>query len=95
MSTRLAVTVIMSLLACVAFLSPTGCDNCQQHLGAPFGILFVIIAALTWITWERIREGFDAARNESQIPIIRLGVMGIRGLASLVRRGPRQPRSPN
>ena len=90
MSTRLAVTTIMLLLACVAFLSPSGCDNCQQHLGAPFGIFFAVIAAFTWFKWEIIREGYYAAKSESQLPILRLGAMGLAGLASLLRHGRRR-----
>jgi hypothetical protein len=95
MIARLAVTAIMLLLAFSAFLSPSGCDNCQQHLGAPFAIFFVVIAAVAWFKWEVIREGFHAARSESQLPIIRLGWMGICGLARLVRLGPDQRRSPS
>lgn len=95
MSARPAVTVIMLLLACVAFLTPSGCDDCQQHLGAPFGILFAVIAAIVWFRWESIREGFDAAKNESPFPILRLGAKALAGFASLVRHGPRQRRSPS
>jgi hypothetical protein len=90
---RFAVTAIMLLLAFSSFLSPSGCDNCQQRLGAPFAITFVVIAAIAWFKWEIIREGFLAARSESQLPIIRLGWMGICGLARLVRLGPQQRRS--
>jgi len=94
MIARVAVTAIMLLLAVAAFLSPSGCDNCEQRLGAPFGLLFWFIAAITWLKWESIREGFSRAKDESQFPIIRLGVMGLGGLASLVRRGSRRRRPP-
>jgi hypothetical protein len=93
MIARLAVTAIMLLLAVAAYFSPSGCDNCQQHLGAPFGIFFAVIAGIIWLGWESFREWFDAAKNESQLPIIRLGSMALGGLALLVRRGPRQRRS--
>ena len=95
MIARLAATAIMLLLAFAAFLSPSGCDNCQERLGAPFGIFFAVIAAITWLKWEIIREGFYAAKNESQLPIIRLGWMGICGLGRLLRHGPNQRRSPS
>jgi Na+/proline symporter len=95
MITRISVTVIMLLLALIAYLSPSGCDNCQQHLGAPFGILFAVIAAITWFKWEIIRDSFDAAKNESQLPILRLGAKVLGGFASLLRHGPRQRRPPS
>lgn len=52
----LAVTAIMLRLAFAAFLSPSGCDNGPQHLGAPFGILFAVIAAITWFMVSAARH---------------------------------------
>ena len=96
MMTRLAATTMMLLLALVSYLTPSGCDNCQTTLGAPFGILFVIIAAITWFKWERICEAFYAAKNESELPIgMRLGSKWLSGSASFTRHGSRQRRPPS
>ena len=90
---KLAATAILLLLAFTAFFSPSGCDNCQQHLGAPFGILFALIAAIVWFKWESIREGFHDEKNGSELPIIRLGAKSLAGLASLLHRSLQRPPS--
>jgi len=94
MIARLTVTAIMLLLAVAAYFSPSGCDNCQETLGAPFGIFFAVIAGVIWFGWDIIREGFDAAKGESQLPIIRLASKIIGGMVSL-RQGPHQRRPPS
>jgi len=50
------------------------------HFLNPFGILFLVLAVLIWFAWEPIREGFWSAKNESEIPISRLGASIIRGM---------------
>ncbi len=96
MLARSAVTLIMLLLAVVASWSPSGCDNCEQYLGAPFGLLFLAIAAVVWFKWESIREGFSAAKEGPQLPIIgRWFFWDIGGMASLLRGGRRRRRSPS
>jgi hypothetical protein len=64
------------------------------HVLNPFGIIFLLVAALTWFGWGPIREGFKSVKDESDIPISRLGSTIIRGMEGL-RRGerPHRPRS--
>jgi hypothetical protein len=81
-------TIILLLLSFYAFW-----DNA---LGAgrinPFGILFLLLAAVVWLKWEIIREGFSTAKDESQIPIIRLAAKIIGGMGAL-RQGQLRRRS--
>jgi hypothetical protein len=85
---RMTATAILLLLAFYAFW-----DNA---LGAgrinPFGILFLFLAAVVWLSWEIIREAFSTAKGESQLPIIRLAAKVIAGMGAL-RQGPRRRRS--
>jgi hypothetical protein len=92
MSPRLPLTLIMVLLALTAFLQIShDPPRLIQDAGYfAFGILFIVIAAIIWFKWESIRAGFYAANDEPQRPILwRIG-----GMASLLRHGPRQRRSP-
>jgi hypothetical protein len=85
---RIATTILL-LLALNAFW---GNALGAGYLINPFGILFLFLAAVTWFKWEAIREGFRAAKDESNIPIIRLNSKVIGGMFSM-RRAPPQRRS--
>ena len=86
---RVVATAILFLLAIYAFWG--------NALGAgiinPFGILFLLLAVVTWFKWETIRNGFAAARGESEMPIIRMASKILGGMGSL-RHDPPQRRSP-
>jgi hypothetical protein len=82
---RISTTVILFFIAVCAFWSDA---LGAGHLFNPFGILFLVLAALVWFAWRPIRDGFLSAKEESNIPIIRLGSAVIRGM----RRPPRADR---
>ena len=62
----------------------------QGHVLNPFGILFVLLAGLIWFGWEPIREGFKSAKNESELPILRLGSTILKGIRGSTRRNERR-----
>ena len=53
------------------------------HVLNPFGILFLLLAGLIWFAWGPIREGFKSAKEESGMPIIRLGSTILKGMGGL------------
>jgi hypothetical protein len=53
------------------------------HVLNPFGILFLLLAGLIWFAWEPIREGFKSAKDESEMPILRLGSTILKGMVGL------------
>jgi hypothetical protein len=59
-------------------------------IGYPTGLLLLIFAALVWFQWEVISQGFRSARDESNIPIIRLGAKIIGGMEFLKHGAPRR-----
>jgi hypothetical protein len=83
---RIMITTIVFLLDLYAFWSD-GLGG--GHVPNPSGIAFLLLAAGTWFGWETIRAAFAAAKDESNIPIIRLGSAIIRGMRRppLPRRG--------
>jgi hypothetical protein len=83
MIARLVTTLILFLLSLYAF--STGVLD-GGHVLNPSGIAFLILAAAVWFGWDTVRAAFAAARDESNIPIIRLGATIIRGM-----RRPSQP----
>jgi hypothetical protein len=88
MITRVFVTSVMLLLGIYAFWG--------DALGAgrilnPFGIMFMLLGALIWFKWEIISESFKSVKNESNIPIIRLGASIIEGMGKRVERWRRSP----
>ena len=86
---RLFATIVLTGLGIYAFW---GDALGGGHVLNPFGILFLLLAALTWFGWEPIREGFKSAKNESDIPIAaRLGSTIVRGM-KVSKRGERPPR---
>jgi hypothetical protein len=82
---RLMMTAILLLLAFYALW--------DDVLGAGylFGILFLFFAAMAWFKWEAIRDGFSAAKGESELPIIRLASKIIGGMRTLGHGSPRRP----
>ena len=59
-------------------------------IGYPTGFLLLIFAALTWFQWGTISERFRSAKDESNIPIIRLGSKIIGGMEFLRHGSPRR-----
>jgi hypothetical protein len=89
MAWRISVTTIVLLLAAGAFWS--------NALGAgqmfnPVGILLLGLSFFIWSGWATIRDAFISAKDESNVPIIRLGSAIIRGMESL-KHSPRPRRS--
>ena len=82
---RVVATAIMLLLALIAFR--------DDALGSGYIICaaFVLIAAVTWFKWAPIREAFRSAKDESDVPIIRLSSRIIGGM----RRGEPARRASN
>ena len=87
MITRVLVTFVAAALGIYAFW---GDAMGQGHVLNPFGILFLLLAALIWFRWGPIREGFKSVKDESDIPISRLGSTIIKGMAGLKRVGVRR-----
>ena len=54
--------------------------------GVFLGIMFFLVAGIIWFGWEPLREGFWSAKDESEIPISRLGITIIRGMKTNERR---------
>ena len=81
---RLLATGIMLLLAFGAVYEDV------LGIGYLTGFLFMIFAALTWFQWDAISEGFRSAKDESNIPIIRLGANIIGGMEFLRHGSPRR-----
>jgi len=77
MIARLLVTALMLFLAFYAFSSDALGGG---HVLNPSGILFLFLSGLIWFAWEPIRAAFRSARDESNIPIIRLGSAIINGM---------------
>jgi hypothetical protein len=63
------------------------------HVLNPFGILFLFLSGAAWFGWEAFGENSRAARAESDIPIIRLDSILIKGLGSLMKPAPRARQS--
>jgi hypothetical protein len=92
MIARILATTIMFLLAVYAFV---GNALGAGHYFNPFGILCLGLTALVWFKWEAVRDAVSSAKNESDMPIIRLGSTIIRGMAEVARKPRRRdhPRS--
>ena len=84
---RVIVTIAALALGIYAFW---GDAMGQGHVLNPFGILFLLLAGLIWFGWESIRDGFKCAKNESEMPILRLGSTILRGMRASTRRDERR-----
>ncbi len=82
---RISVTFILFLLAIYAFW---GNALGGGRLFNPAGIVFLVLTVITWFAWRPICEAFRAAKDESNVPIIRMGSSMIEGM----RRPPRAHR---
>ncbi|HUC09612.1 MAG TPA: hypothetical protein VL985_04205 [Stellaceae bacterium] len=87
MISRMLVTMAVFLLAFGAFW---GNAFGAGRLLNPFGILLLFLAGFIWFRWAAIRDAFISAKDESDIPIIRLGSAIIGGMESL--KHPARPR---
>ena len=90
MIARVVATAIVFLLAVFAF--------CNDALGGgqffnPVGILLLFLAGLTWLAWGTIRDAFVSAKQESNLPIVRLGSAIIKGMENLKHPRPRRSSS--
>ena len=85
---KVIATAILLLLAFYAFWDDV------LGAGRMLGVLCLFFAAVAWLKWEVVREGFSAAKGESQLPIIWLSAKIIGGMQTL-RRGPQRRRSPS
>jgi hypothetical protein len=77
MIARAMCTAIMLLLALYAFWG--------NALGAgqifnPFGIMFLLFAYIIWFKWDIVRGAFASIKDESHIPILRMGYKIIQGM---------------
>ncbi len=84
---RILVTAAMALLGLYAFWADV---LGQGHFLNPCGFIFLGLAALMWFGWEPFREGFASAKNESDLPISRLGAKIVGGMV-IAARGKRPP----
>src|SRR5271169_3335931 len=81
----LATAVALILALCAFWFNALGAG----HFINPFGIVFLFFSVLIWFAWAAIRSGYISARDESDVPIIRLGSAIIGGM----RRTPRLRRA--
>lgn len=78
---RIALLVLLGLVA--VYSNPFSIDY-------QTGLLFLFFAIHTWFEWGVICEAFRAAKDEANIPIIRMGAKGISGLMCLFHPPPRR-----
>jgi len=50
--------------------------------------LGLLLAAIIWFKWDLVRDAFSSAKNESDMPIIRVGSNIINGMSVVHRRRP-------
>lgn len=48
----------------------------------PIGLLFLFLAAVAWHKWEIVRGAYGSAKNESNIPILRMGYKVLEGFGA-------------
>jgi hypothetical protein len=87
---KILTTLIMLGLGVVAFWSDAVGAG---HFFNPFGVLFLFLTALVWFAWKPISDAFKSVKDESNIPIVRMGAKIIAGMASpkLKRRHSDEP----
>jgi len=85
-------TITASLLGFYAFW---GGAVTGDHLLNPFGIMFLLLAGFIWFAWGPIREAFKSAKDQSDLPILRLGSSTIKGMKNMKRDGYEHRRSPS
>lgn len=88
MIARSVSTFVLLLLAFYAFW---GNALDVGRLFNPFGILFLFLAYMTWFKWRIVAGAFGAAKDESNIPILRMGYKAIQGLFAAETPGGASP----
>jgi len=81
---RICITTALAILGIYAFWSDA---LGAGHVLNPFGIMFLLLAALVWFAWQTIREAFRSVKDESNVPIIRMGSTIIKGMKDEKRGG--------
>ena len=66
MFVRIFVTTALVLLGIYAFWDDALGGG---HIFNPWGIMFLLFAALVWFGWQTIRDAFKSAKDESSIPM--------------------------
>ena len=84
MFVRIFVTTVLAVFGICAFWSDALGGG---HILNPFGIMFLLFAALVWFGWQTIREAFKSVKDESNIPILRMGATIIKGMEDMKRSG--------
>jgi hypothetical protein len=86
---RTVATVVALVFAFYAFY---GDAMGQGRVLNPFGILCLGFAALIWFKWDLVRDSVRSAKNESDLPIIRLGAKIIQGMADAQKSSASRPK---
>jgi hypothetical protein len=89
---RVVVTAVVLLLAGFAFWDGALGGG---HILNPSGIMCLFLSGAIWFGWKPFRASFLAAKEESNIPIIRLDVTAVKGLGNMMRPTPPARRSPS
>lgn len=76
-------TVVMLSLAFCAFW---GNALGAGHYFNPLGILFLFFAYVVFFKWAIVRDAFGSVKEESEIPILRMGYKAIQGLGAKTQR---------
>jgi arginine exporter protein ArgO len=92
MFVRIFVTTALAVFGIYAFWSDA---LGAGHILNPFGIMFLLLAALVWFGWQTIREAFESVKDESNIPILRMGSTIIKGMEDIKRSGHGYRRRPS
>ena len=92
MVVRIFVTTALAVFGIYAFWSDALGGG---HILNPFGIMFLLFAALVWFGWQTIREALKSVKDESNIPILRMGSTIIKGMEDLNRGGHEYRRRPS
>jgi hypothetical protein len=83
MGRSIATAIILLLAFGAVFSDPLGS-------GYPTSALLLVCAALAWFHWDTISEGFRSAKDESNVPIVRMGAKIIGGMGFLRHGSPRR-----
>lgn len=91
MIARVFATTVAAVLGVYAFW---GGAVTGDHILNPFGIMFLLSACFIWFAWDPLREAFKSAKDQSDLPIIRLEPTIIKGMESM-KHGREHRRSPS
>jgi hypothetical protein len=65
------------------------------HILNPFGIMFLLLAALLWFAWGPIREAVKSVKEQSDPPIRHVASTIIKGMESMKHDRRERRRSPS